>query len=545
MKFGFKKWTALVLMATLVSAMIAVPTFGAIPKSYWKVQQPFVTAKDKGDSVNVIKYGEEIVKIFESAPMDKDKAAILYNTHEALYKAYEKTGNYNKAIASLKALIPFGETMGFADGVKMAKARIMKINPMAQVYAQTLKTEGLPYYGMKHEPKSGTYYGRVYGKTGAEPTAEETAVSFYVECLAEDIASYDQVIRPYADGKRLIHIAFNMPSENASLQQVMQPSSDAYLKETMEYLKTLDGPVLLRIGGEMNVWENLADPALFKQAYIKIANMARQIAPNVALVFSPNDISNWNTDISAYYPGDTYVDWVGVSLYTNQFRSGQTLAVGKDHDEMYYGNGVYANPLTKLKDIVDRYGNKKPIIITECGMGSGVQGKSTDLNGFAKEKIQMFYSYVNMLYPQVKAVIYFDVDLDQPGKYEYSLTKNPQMMAKYQETTKNNVAFIKEMGVASKAYVKAGEYKDTLPTLALSTYCVLPVNLPVTVEYFLDGKKLPSDGQMPYQCNIETGSVSVGVHELKVDMRASNGFAQTKTYGMNKQADGLVTLKQK
>lgn len=51
---------------------------------------------------------------------------------------------------------------------------------------------------------------------------------------------------------------------------------------------------------------------------------------------------------------------------------------------MYYGNGAYANPLTKLKNIFARNVDKKPIIITECDLGYGINGKSVELSTFAR-----------------------------------------------------------------------------------------------------------------------------------------------------------------
>ena len=544
-RFGVKRGIRIILLGTMVSLLFSVYAFGAIPRAYWKVQQPFINARSSGNNSDIIKYGKEIVTIFKDKPLDKDKAEILYSTYEAMYKAYENTANYGSEIDILKAQIPYGEYLGFADGVKLARERINKINPMTQVYAVTQSTVSGPYYGMKNEPMSGTYYGRVYSNSGVSPMESETAVSFYFECLQDNIKDFDYMIRPYADGTKLIHIAMNMPQENDSLKLVMQPNSDAYLKETMEYLKSLNAPVLLRIGGEMNVWQNLADPSLFKQAYIKIANIARETAPNVALVFSPNDVSNWNVDIADYYPGDTYVDWVGVSLYTNKFRNPQNPVVGKDFEEMYYGNGAYANPLTKLKNIVARYGSKKPIIITEFGVGYGINGKSIDLNSFAKERIQMLYTYANMLYPQVKGIIYFDVDLGSSNKYLYSLSKNKQMMTQYQALGESNEGFIKQMGITPKSYVKAGSYEDNLPTVELATYCILPGNVPVTVEYSLDGKKLISGGQIPYKCNIDTSIVSTGTHELNVVVKSSNGYHKTKSYTLTKQENNLVNIKEK
>ncbi|MEA5056462.1 MAG: glycosyl hydrolase [Anaerotignum propionicum] len=545
MRFNVRKNLHIILLSIVVSSLFSVCAFGAIPSAYWKVQQPFISARDAGNNSDIIKYGKEIITIFKDKPLEKDKAEILYTTYEAMYKAYENTADYGNAIEILKAQISYGEYLGFADGVKLAKERINKINPMTQVYAVTQNTSSVPFYGMKNEPKSGTYYGRVYSDSGVKPMENETAVSFYFECLQDNLEDFDYLIRPYADGNRLIHIAMNMPGENDTLKLVMQTDSDAYLKETMEYLKSLNVPVLLRIGGEMNVWQNLADPSLYKQAYIKIANVARQTAPNVALVFSPNDVSNWNVDISDYYPGDSYVDWVGVSLYTNKYRNPQNPVVGKDFEEMYYGNGAYANPLSKLKNIVARYGSKKPIIITECGVGYGINGKTLDLNSFAKERIQMLYSYANMLYPQVKGIVYFDVDLGSSNKYLYSLSNSSQMMNQYQAFVESNEGFIKQMGGTPKAYVKAGSYQDNLPVIELATYCILPGNIPVTVEYSFDGKKVISQGQIPYTCNIDASTVSTGIHELKVLIKSSNGYNKTKAYMLTKQENNLINIKEK
>jgi len=545
MKFNLKNNIRIILLSTMASIMLSVYAFGAIPNAYWKVQQPFITARNAENNSDIIKYGNEIATIFKDQPLDNDKAGILYSTYDAMYKAYENTGNYENAIAVLKAQIPYGEYLGFADAVKIAKERINKINPMTQVYAVTQNTTSVPYYGMKNEPKVGTYYGRVYSNSGVEPMENETAVSFYIECLQNNIKDFDYLIRPYADGNRMILIALNMPNENDSLKLVMQSDSDAYLKETMEYLNSLNAPILLRIGGEMNVWQNLADPSLYKQAYIKIATIARQTAPNVALVFSPNDVSNWNVDIADYYPGDSYVDWVGVSLYTNKFRNSQNPVAGKDFEEMYYGNGSFANPLTKLKNIVDRYGDRKPVIITEAGVGYGINGKSIDLNSFAKERLQMLYTYANMLYPQVKGIIYFDVDLGSNNKYLYSLSNNIQMMSQYNASAKDNEGFIQQMGATPKTYVNAGSYQDNLPVIELATYCILPGNVPVTVEYSIDGKRLASEGQMPYMCNIDTSTVSTGSHELKAIIKATNGYNKTKVYTLNKQENNYITLKEK
>lgn len=428
----------------------------------------------------------------------------------------------------------------YVDEIKAVKQRIIKIDPMTEIYALTQNTDSIPYFGMKHEPKNGTYIGRPSSADGPTPFINETVISFYVECLQEKVKDFDYYIGKYADGKRLIHIAFNMPEENDTLKKVLSSESDAYLKETMTYLKSLNTPILLRIGGEMNVWTKLADSETYKKAFIKITKIAREIAPNVATVFSPNDISNWTVDISDYYPGDEYVDWVGVSLYTNKFKP-STLAPGKDSEEMLYSLGKYANPITKLKDIVDRYGSKKPIIITEGGSGHSFVGKDINLTDFAKSRMNILYTYANMLFPQVKGMIYFDVYPKNSNAYIYDLSKNNTILSQYKNSIESNKAFIKEIGVKPLAYVKAENYKDFLSEIELYTYCQIIGDPVISVTYTLDKKVVQSETAMPYKCIIKSEDIQKGIHELVVTVKSGN-YQSVKTYVLEKTGDGLVSI---
>ncbi|MPN51139.1 hypothetical protein SDC9_198781 [bioreactor metagenome] len=119
------------------------------------------------------------------------------------------------------------------------------------------------------------------------------------------------------------------------------------------------------------------------------------------------------------------------------------------------------------------------------------------------------------------------------------------MMNQYQAFVESNEGFIKQMGGTPKAYVKAGSYQDNLPVIELATYCILPGNIPVTVEYSFDGKKVISQGQIPYTCNIDASTVSTGIHELKVLIKSSNGYNKTKAYMLTKQENNLINIKEK
>lgn len=534
---------SLVFFMTISSFQTA---FAEIPKGYWKYHDPYLKAVEENNEAEIIRLCKETINFFKALPMDQSNANIVSARYRKMGEIYEKQGKYDLAIDSMKNLLTYLEYLNnelkinYVDEIKTIKQRIIKIDPMTEIYALTQNTDSIPYFGMKHEPKNGTYVGRPSAANGPTPFINETVISFYVECLQEKVQDFDYYIGNYADGKRLIHIAFNMPEENDTLKKVLLPEADAYLKETMEYLKHLNTPILLRIGGEMNVWTKLADAEAYKKAFIKITKIAKEIAPNVATVFSPNDISDWNVDISDYYPGDEYVDWVGVSLYTNKYKA-STLAPLKDNEEMYYSYGKYANPITKLKDIVDRYGSKKPIIITEGGSGHSFVGKDLNLTDFAKSRMNILYTYANMLFPQVKGMIYFDVYPKASKAYIYDLSKNTAVLEQYKSSIESNKAFIKEIGVKPLAYVKAENYKDSLSEIELYTYCQIVGDPSISVTYTLDKRIIKSEGTLPYKCVIKSDDIQKGIHELVVTVKSGN-YQSVKTYALEKDGDGLVTI---
>ena len=112
----------------------------------------------------------------------------------------------------------------------------------------------------------------------------------------------------------VIELAWNFQPEGTGGAQTVL-SSDSYINESLRAIGQLNATVLLRVGAEMNNWVE-CDANTFIQAFQKVANAAAAY-PNIQMVFSPNDISNRNVTIEQFYPGDQYVDWIGVSTYQN------------------------------------------------------------------------------------------------------------------------------------------------------------------------------------------------------------------------------------
>ena len=108
-------------------------------------------------------------------------------------------------------------------------------------------------------------------------------------------------------------------------------SQDGLITTTASSIKALGRPVFLRWGHEMNgnwyPWDGTHNndpgttdgPSKYIQAWRRIHDIfVRAGATNVVWVWEPNNESvpnaSWNS-FASYYPGDSYVDWVGVDGY--------------------------------------------------------------------------------------------------------------------------------------------------------------------------------------------------------------------------------------
>lgn len=173
---------------------------------------------------------------------------------------------------------------------------------------------------------------------------------------------------------------------------------DARIAQAARQLKRLGRPVLLRWGWEMNGdwyrWgavRNGEDPGAYVECWKRIHRIfADEKAKNVSWVWSPNwnpaPVAEWNS-FKALYPGDDYVDWVGVSGYNL-------------HRE---------TPDTLFDPVYREFSARKPLMITEVS--------AVDRGGRTKaDWITLFAQWVET-HPAVGGVVWFDTDT-HPGYAE-------------------------------------------------------------------------------------------------------------------------------
>jgi beta-mannanase len=140
---------------------------------------------------------------------------------------------------------------------------------------------------------------------------------------------------------------------------------DDYLKAFAERLKKVEGPVFLRFAHEMNGnWYPWSGVKIGKDKYVAMYRYVKgafdeEKADNVKWVFSVNaeDVPEKNNDFLLYYPGERYVDYIGIDGYN----WGNTRSWGK----WVSFREIFEEPYKEITAHLD-----KPVLISEFGSTS-------------------------------------------------------------------------------------------------------------------------------------------------------------------------------
>ncbi len=137
---------------------------------------------------------------------------------------------------------------------------------------------------------------------------------------------------------------------------IQQGYYDANMKAVCSVIGTMQSPVSVRWAHEMEtddgqfIW-SAWDPANYVTAFRRMVEICRTEAPNINVIWSPIGLEN----ASEYYPGDEYVDLVGLSIFG--YEPWDKAVLGGPQD--------YAQLLTQRYDEVK--GFNKPVVVAEVG----------------------------------------------------------------------------------------------------------------------------------------------------------------------------------
>ncbi len=184
------------------------------------------------------------------------------------------------------------------------------------------------------------------------------------------------------------------------LKNIASGNFDSYIRSYAQKAKDSEVTIWLRPFHEMNgnwyPWcgtVNGNSPQDFVSAWRHVVNIFRQEgANNVLFVWSPNFESVPNTSnnsISNYFPGDNYIDIIGIDGYN----WGTTQSWSKWQS---FRNGFY-NSYNKVTSL-----SNKPVIIAETG--------STEIGGDKATWIRNMFETIHHDFNQIKGLIWFNVN---------------------------------------------------------------------------------------------------------------------------------------
>jgi hypothetical protein len=207
---------------------------------------------------------------------------------------------------------------------------------------------------------------------------------------------------------------------------IVQGKADTKIAEWAAAAKQYGKPVFFRFLAEMNGnWNSYSeayDPTQTHQMYVEawrrvVDGFKNAGAGNVIWVWAPTGVDVGNVHWTDYYPGDDYVDWVGISVYS------------------ILGNG---DPEALIMGIYNDYAAGKPIMIAECG-AAGTELDPSNYNPgitYADNPvmwIDRFFDTLETEAPRVKAFVWFNID----RQWDFMIQEAPAKVDTFKKRIEN------------------------------------------------------------------------------------------------------------
>jgi hypothetical protein len=243
----------------------------------------------------------------------------------------------------------------------------------------------------------------------------------------ESVYPAEAIKKTYADGRMLMLTLqpFTKDLNWVAVPEIIAGKHDRKIQEWAESLKETGKPIFVRPLNEMNgdwdpwcSWYFGKDNELYILAWRHIVNIFRDSgANNVLFVWNPHDRSypdfQWNNP-HLYYPGDAYVDWIGLTGYNNG--TSHPGDVWREFDEIY-------QPL--YDDYMKQYADK-PFMITEFSCN--------EVGGDKAAWIEKAMQSLGINYPNIRVAVWFD---RQDNKWLYQLDSSPEAFTAFRQGLKD------------------------------------------------------------------------------------------------------------
>lgn len=478
-------------------------------KQYQQVIQVFINKKDTVNTALI--YGRMGKCAAELNSFDQ--AAIFWQNEAKLWSQLGK--NEDKQIALRKANAVTSEVRLFVE-TNAEEARALGVKNGHQT---------------QYEPEFGLYIGAYAENDPAVHNPYDAAKRYqtdFPKLTGKEHAAY-LIYLTYGDNihKYDSHFAKSKATGTA-LQIALQPNKglgmvkqDEWLLSFVKHLDSYDIPIFLRFANEMNEpsapWFGPAKDYI--SAYKIVASTVKANTKHIVMCWAPAWFPPDTVD--AYYPGDAFVDWVGVSMY--RAYNPQLDPLSRNVDRESY--------LQKLDRIYNTYSAKKPIYIAEGGVSFTDIKTGKDYTTWAVREIQKFYAYLPMLYPKTKAMFWFDTTrvVDKIPR-SYRLSDNSTILKAYSDAIATPIYLSKVNQSADLYYheVKNGQLPKLGRDLVVDAY-VKTVDPDIEKVIFTwNGKFVSEANSLPYSFKLTSDQLSSGPGTLNMKALGKQGKILTE-----------------
>lgn len=370
------------------------------------------------------------------------------------------------------------------------------------------------FFGAPNENQNGIILGTTYNSDTSAITGVKHPLELQYFNYGTDMKNYADFFKTAKENNTLLQIALQPTSGLSSVQ------NNSYLIEQAKYLQSTGCRILLRFANEMNdqtcPWYT-ADYNLYIEKFRIVSQVFKTYAPSVGIVWAPNFYPDDTIDL--YYPGDAYVDYVGLSVYKEYVPETDPLGQGVDR-------GRWSSVLDR---VYDTYGGRKPIIISESGCSYFSVKMQTDITDFAVKQIKDYYTYLPIKYPNLKMAVLFNKE-DANGR-QFLLSRNSAVLEAYKSGITSSPRFISNPSTQPTVYYSELENWYTVPAakVELCSYISEPLNQVDYVIYTVNGVPSTSYG-IPYAVPVDFSALAGQTVTVNVQAYRSNMVVSQESF---------------
>jgi hypothetical protein len=204
-----------------------------------------------------------------------------------------------------------------------------------------------------------------------------------------------------------------------SLAAIADGDYDSYITQFAKAAAAVKAPIMLRFASEMNgSWMSYSEansgnqPGDFVRAWQHVWDLFHADGvTNVAWIWSPNIVNAGDNSLAELYPGNAYVNWVGMDGYSYPLEGCETA------------QQEFTPALDEIEKITD-----KPVMIAETAVAASCSSKPaliTDLFSWLKTQ------------PEIRSITWWEqVDSSSPGDYNYLVESSAASTAAFQTAIK-------------------------------------------------------------------------------------------------------------